>query len=499
MKVLNAAQMHQLDAYTQEIEHISSLQLMERAATAFVDYFIQQISVEQEVWIFCGKGNNGGDGLAIARLLILRGFTVKPFLLNIGLLSDDCAANLEILMPLVSVNDLSTEDDIPAISNNVVIVDALLGSGLNKEVTGIYARLIDAINTSHTTVYSVDVPSGMYCDYPAKHTSIIKADYTLTFHAPKLMFFLSDNESYTGVWHVLDIGLKEEGTEHVAANYFYTNAIIIQSLIHKRPVFSNKGTFGKALLIVGSKGMMGAAALSSKACMRSGVGLVCAHIPACGVEILQSLLPEAVLSIDTQDAVVSQLPNLKPYNAIGIGSGLGEHTLTVTALKELLEVIDALPLVIDASALNILASHTELMKYIPPNSILTPHPKELERLAGITFENSWERLLKGIELAKAMQVIIVLKGAYSAVIMPTGVVHFNSTGNSGMATAGSGDVLTGIITALLAQGYVPEDAAKIGVFAHGYAGDVAAKKISKSAMIASDIVDHLSDFFLAFE
>jgi hydroxyethylthiazole kinase-like uncharacterized protein yjeF len=498
MKVLNAAQMHQLDLYTQDVEHISSLQLMERAATAFVDYFIQQISIEQEVWIFCGKGNNGGDGLSIARLLILQGFKVKPFLLKIGLLSDDCAANLEALIPLVTVSDISAENNIPVMPNNVVIVDALLGSGLNKEVTGKYAKLIDTINTSHATVYSVDVPSGMYCDYPAKHTSIIKADHTLTFHAPKLMFFLSDNESYTGAWHLLDIDLKEEGTEHIATNYFYTTDSDIRSLMRKRPVFSNKGTFGKALLIVGSKGMMGAAALSSKACMRSGVGLVCAHIPACGVEILQTLLPEAVLSVDVQDGIVSQLPDLKPYSAIGIGSGLGEHALTVTALKELLEDVHA-PLVIDASALNILAVHPELMKQIPPNSILTPHPKELERLAGITFENSWERLLKGIELAKTLQVIIVLKGAYSAVIMPTGVVHFNSTGNSGMATAGSGDVLTGIITSLLAQGYATEDAAKIGVFAHGYAGDAAAKKISKSAMIASDIVDHLSDFFLAFE
>jgi hydroxyethylthiazole kinase-like uncharacterized protein yjeF len=498
MKVLNAAQMHQLDAYTQEIEHISSLQLMERAATVFVDYFIQEISAEQEIWIFCGKGNNGGDGLAIARLLILKGFTVNIFLLKVGLLSNDCTANVKTLIPLIAVNDIGKEDDIPAIPNNVVIVDALLGSGLNKEVTGIYARLIDAINTSHATVYSVDVPSGMYCDYPAKHTSIIKADYTLTFHTPKLMFFLSDNESYTGAWHVLDIGLKEEGTEHVVTNYFYTTDSDIRLLMHKRSVFSNKGTFGKALLIVGSRGMMGAAALSSKACMRSGVGLVCAHIPACGVDILQTLLPEAVLSIDVQETVVSQLPDVKVYSAIGVGSGIGEHALTVIALQKLLEDVDA-PMVIDASALNILASHPELMKHIPANSILTPHPKELERLAGITFENSWERLLKGIELAKAMQVIIVLKGAYSAVIMPTGVVHFNSTGNSGMATAGSGDVLTGIVTSLLAQGYSPEDAAKIGVFAHGYAGDAAAKKISKSAMIASDIVDHLSDFFLAFE
>ena len=498
MKVLNAAQMNQLDVYTQEEEQISSLQLMERAAIAFVNYFVQHISVEQEVWIFCGKGNNGGDGLAIARLLVLKGFRVKPYLLNTGLLSEDCAANLESIRSLVDVNTITSQEEMPAIHKDIVIVDALLGSGLNKEVTGLYATVIDAINASNATVYSVDIPSGLYCDYPAKHSSIIKADYTLTFHTPKLMFFLSDNESYTGVLHVLDIGLKEAGTEHLATNYYYSRDSDIKLLMRKRPVFAHKGTFGKALLIVGSRGMMGAAALSSKACVRSGAGLVCAHIPACGVAVLQTLLPEAVLSIDADDFVVSHLPDVKLYNAIGIGCGIGEHEQTSILLAELLEGVN-IPLVIDASALNILASHPELIKNIPPNSILTPHPKELERLAGITFENSWERLLKGIELAKKLQVVIVLKGAYSAVIMPTGVVHFNSTGNSGMATAGSGDVLTGIITSLLAQGYTSEDAAKIGVFAHGYAGDAAANRLSKSAMIASDIVEHLSDFFRVFE
>ena len=498
MKVLNAAQMHQLDDYTQEVEHITSLQLMERAATVFVDYFIEQISVSRDVWIFCGQGNNGGDGLAIARLLIQKGFTVKPFLIHTGVLSADCNSNLEKLIPLVSITYLVVEEDIPSIPQNIVLVDALLGSGLNKEVSGLYAAVIDVINASKAMVYSVDIPSGLYCDYPAKHDSIVHANHTLTFHAPKLMFFLSDNETYTGTWQVLDIGLQNEGAEHIITNYFYTTNANIRLLMRARPVFSHKGTFGKALLIAGSKGMMGAAVLASSACLRSGSGLVCAHVPGIGINTMQVSLPEAILSIDSHEDVVTVLPDITGYNAIGIGSGLGEHALTADLVENLLLQTDR-PLVLDASALNILAAHPEWMKDIPENSILTPHPKEFDRLVGGTFNTSWDRLLKGIEFAKKLRVIIVLKGAYTAVIIPTGQVYFNSTGNSGMATAGSGDVLTGILTSLLARGYAPEDAAKIGVFAHGYAGDAAARKRSKSSMIASDIVEHLGAFFLEFE
>ncbi|WP_018342700.1 bifunctional ADP-dependent NAD(P)H-hydrate dehydratase/NAD(P)H-hydrate epimerase [Cytophaga aurantiaca] len=498
MKILTAAQIHELDLYTQEVEGITSLELMERAANAFVAWFTKHTSFQKEVWVFCGRGNNGGDGLAIARLLINRGYKVKSFILKTGAPTPDCAANLDRLTQLGAVASIVQAEDIPNIPKHVLIVDALLGSGLNREVTGIYATVIDRINASDAVVYAVDVPSGLYSDYPAKHSSIITADHTITFQAPKLMLFLADHEAYTGSWHVVDISMKLEGTADLLSEYYYTDAAVVHSMIRKRPVFSHKGTFGKVLLIAGSKGMMGAATLAARAILRSGAGLLCVHIPSSGVDIVQTLIPEAILSIDPNTEVVTELPETEEFSAVGIGVGLGEHPYTADVLEELL-VSSIHPLVIDASALNILAIHPHWTTHIPPNSILTPHPKELERLAGIKLQNSWERLHKAIELAKKMQVIIVLKGAYTAVVMPTGAVHFNSTGNSGMATAGSGDVLTGIITSLLAQGYTPEEAAKIGVFAHGYAGDAAARIHSKPGMIASDIIDHLSAFFLEFE
>ncbi len=498
MKILTAAQIHELDLYTQEVEHITSLTLMERAAEAFVNWFTKHTSYSKEVWVFCGRGNNGGDGLAIARLLLNRGYKIKPFVVKSGPLTNDCAANLTRLEQQIGVTCITGIEDIGKIPEGILIVDALLGSGLNREVTGVYAALIDRINASENTVYAVDVPSGLYSDYPAKHASIITADHTITFQMPKLMLFLADHETYTGAWHIVDIGLKMEGTADLLSEYNYTDASVIRSMIRKRPVFSNKGTFGKVLLIAGSKGMMGAATLAARAVMRSGAGLVCVHIPESGIDILQTLIPEAILSIDSNKDVVADLPVIEGYSAIGIGVGLGEHAYTAEVLEELLLKASS-PLVIDASALNILAAHPQWITHIPANSILTPHPRELERLAGMKFQNSWERLHKAVELAKKMQVIIVLKGAYTAVVLPTGAVHFNSTGNSGLATAGSGDVLTGIIASLLAQGYNPEDAAKIGVFAHGYAGDSAAEVLSKAAMIASDVIEHLHTFFLEFE
>lgn len=498
MKILNAAQIHQLDLYTQEAEHITSLTLMERAAEAFVGWFTKHTSLKKEVWVYCGRGNNGGDGLAIACLLINRGYKIKPFIVKSGALTPDCQANLERLEKMTPVTSIVKEEDITKIPTNILIIDALLGSGLNRPVTGVYAAIIDKINASENPVYAVDVPSGLYSDYPAIHAAIITADHTITFQMPKLMLFLSDHEAFTGQWHIVDIGLNMEGAKDIVSDYSYTDAAVIRKMIRKRPVFSHKGTFGKVLLIAGSKGMMGAATLAAKSILRTGAGLVCVHIPGSGVDIVQTLIPEAILSIDPNKEVVTELPEIDEYSAIGIGVGLGEHPYTADVLEELL-VSTVEPLVIDASALNILSTHPHWITHIPPNSILTPHPRELERLAGIKFKNSWERLHKAIELAKKMQVIIVLKGAYSAVVMPTGVVHFNSTGNSGLATAGSGDVLTGIITSLLAQGYSPSDAAKLGVFAHGYAGDAAALVKSKAGMIASDIIEFLPQFFLDFE
>ncbi len=491
MKILTASQIREWDAYTIANEPIASLDLMERAAQAFVRCFTDRFVNTRPVVVICGKGNNGGDGLAIARILSEKSFNVKVCILEYTTLgSADFEENLIRLGNHLQPYYITQLSDLAEIDSAAVIIDALLGSGLSRPVSGMPEETIRLINSLPNKVVSVDIASGLYTDRANGETdAILEPDYTITFQLPKLAFMLPKNAKFTGEWHSVEIGLSETFLRNAPTQLFYTDKAAAEKLIRTRGKFSHKGTFGHALLIAGSYGKMGAAVLCARSCLRSGVGLLTIHIPECGYDIAQIAAPEAMVIADNEQKYITELPDLKSYSAIGIGPGIGKEPLTARILDNLLTSANA-PLVIDADALNLISENNALLKKLPPNTILTPHPKEFERLAGTT-ENEYERLALGQNFARKHQVIICLKGANTAVILPNGDVHFNSTGNPGMSTGGTGDVLTGVIAALLAQGYEPHEAAIFGVYQHGLAGDRAAEIKGQSALIASDVIDQL--------
>jgi NAD(P)H-hydrate epimerase len=491
MKIFNVEQIRSLDTYTIQNEPISSLDLMERASNAFIRWFCNQFVNTRPVRIFCGKGNNGGDGLAIARILSTHSYDVKVYIAEYSAnATPDFQSNLERLQNHLKPESIHRIADFPSIAPNAICIDALLGSGLSRPVEGLLAEIIGSLNKLPNNLVSVDIASGLYADKPnGKGDTIIEPDFTVSFQLPKLAFMLPQNATYTGDWHLVDIGLSENYIRKTPTPLHYTDKQTAEELIKPRQKFSHKGTYGHALLIAGSFGKMGAAVLSGKACLRSGIGLLTMHSPGCGYDILQISIPEAMAVMDNNHKTISQLPELDAYSAIGIGPGIGQDEATVKVMEQLLETIKV-PLIIDADGLNILSQNRSLLDKLPENTILTPHPKEFQRLAGES-KNEYERLELGKDFARKYRVIICLKGANTAVILPNGDIHFNSTGNAGMATGGTGDVLTGIITSLLAQKYSPEHAAILGVYEHGLAGDRAAERKGQSALIASDVVDCL--------
>lgn len=491
MKIFNVAQIREMDACTIASEPISSIDLMERASQAFVRWFCNLYVNTRPIAVFCGQGNNGGDGLAIARILSACGYDVSAYIIEYSTqASADFQANLTRLNQHLSPSHIHSKDDVPQIAKSVVCIDALLGSGLSRPVDGLLADVINRINALPNRVVSVDIASGLYTDRPNSDSdTIIEPDYTITFQLPKLAFMLPQNAQYVGEWHVIDIGLSQDYISNTPTPFYYTDKRSAEKRIRPRQKFSHKGTYGHAVIIAGSFGKMGAAVLSGRACLRSGAGLLTMHVPACGYEITQISVPEAMATVDDADRQITRLPDLASATAVGVGPGLGQAPETVKVLEKLLNEVKV-PLVIDADALNILSGNRHLLDKLPEGTILTPHPKEFQRLAGQSA-NEYERLEDGRAFASKYKVIICLKGANTAVILPNGEVHFNSTGNPGMATGGTGDVLTGIITSLLAQKYAPADAAILGVYQHGLAGDRAAEARGQTALIASDVVEHL--------
>lgn len=497
MKILTPSQIRALDAYTIAHEPIKSIDLMERAANAFVTWFTKQFPSVQHrpINIFCGPGNNGGDGLAIARLLNRKHYSVEVFICQIGeKRSSDFEKNLKRIpsrrgLPVTTIKE---QDNLPNFEKKEIIIDAIFGSGLNRAITGYWATLIDHINAFPNETVSVDIPSGLFAE-ATTDSAVIHATYTLSFELPKRAFFFPENQDKLGSCYIQPIGLNQQFIHaEKATNYLITRSFV-QSLLKNRAKFSHKGTFGHALLMVGSLGKMGAAILTTKACLRSGVGLVTVHAPKCGYTILQLGCPEAMTSIDAQENYLSEYPDISNYKTIGIGCGIDQSTETAKMLLSLLKKVD-FPMVLDADALNILSKNQDALKDIPANSILTPHPKEFERLFGKTA-NDFARNELQLAKAKALNCIILLKGANTAIAFPDGTCYFNSTGNPGMATGGSGDVLTGILTGLLAQGYTPNSAVILGVYLHGLAGDLAAKEIGEESLIAGDLVDYIGKGF----
>lgn len=496
MKILTAEQIRALDACTIAQEPISPIDLMERAALTFVHWLTGRFNdTDRLVCIFVGPGNNGGDGLAAARLLHQRSYNVYLYRCHIGsAVSDDFQANWERLpaQDTIPVTDLHSGDPMPDLPKGALLIDAIFGSGLNRPLSGYWAELIAAINAAPVIRVAIDVPSGLFTDGPSEG-ACVEADHTFSFELPKLAFFFAENQHRIGEWTTGSIGLDASFIGQSETPFFYLDRPMVQPLLHTRRRHDHKGTFGHALLLMGSYGKTGAAILAARACLRSGVGLVTTHVPHSAYWPLQTAVPEAMVSGDAGEYFLSTLPDLKPYNAIGAGCGWGQETVTAQMLRQLIESRRQ-PLVLDADALNLLAKDQELLYRLPENSILTPHPKEFERLFG-TAANGFERNALQRRMATALNVIIVLKGAHTCIAAPDGACYFNSTGNPGMATGGSGDVLTGIITGLLAQSYPPLEAALLGVWLHGLAGDLAARDLGYEALLAGDIVDYLGAAF----
>jgi len=491
MKILTADQVRAADSHTIENEPISSIDLMERAAVAFTESFLTLPLSPLPVLIICGPGNNGGDGLAIARLLSERNYQVEVWLIRLGAdLSEDCSTNLTRWQRIGKVVEIHQSGQLPAPDNQKVIIDALFGSGINRGITGLAAEVINYINQCKCQVVAVDMPSGLFADRPSPGDgAITKAQYTLSFQVPKLAFFLPENYQYVGTWKVVDIGLHQQFIQDQQSNYFTIDQNSLPKPSGPVSMFSHKGSFGHALLVTGSQGKMGAAILSSRAALRAGLGLLTVHIPACGYTALQTAVPEAMCSIDHQQQWISDIVDADNYKAIGVGPGIGQNPATVEAFSNLLKKCDC-PMVIDADGLNILSAKPSLLEKLPGNSILTPHPGEFVRLVG-AFTNDFQRLEMQQQFAKKYQVILICKGAFTTVALPNGAVYFNTTGNSGMATAGSGDVLTGLITGLLSRSANPVLAALAGVYIHGTAGDLAADEHTAVSMVAGDIIEHI--------
>jgi len=497
MKIFRADQVREIDAYTIDQEPVASIDLMERAALRLAGWYVRHFHTDRKVVIVAGPGNNGGDALAMARLLAESQYRIECYLLKFGELSKDCLLNLERLVEqsLVSLVELGDKDPMPEISTSDVVVDGIFGSGLTRKVTGFPGKIISHINVQAETVIAIDIPSGLYGEDNTDndYSQVIQASYTLTFQFPFLSFFFDTNHSYVGHWRVHDIMLHPDGIEGTATPYRCIESQHIKALLPRREKFAHKGTFGHALLISGCYGMMGAALLTGEAALRSGSGLVTLHIPRFGYNIIQTGFPEALVSLDRSDILFSEPPDLAPYTAIGIGPGLGCKSNSGKGLKMLLDRAKV-PLVIDADGLNILSQHPEWYELLPKESILTPHPKEFDRLAG-SSENSYQRHLKQMEFARKYRVVVVLKGAYTGIASPDGSYCFNTSGNPGMGTGGSGDVLTGLITGLMAQGMKSVDAALAGVYLHGLAGDLAVEASSEEALIAGDMLLYLGEAF----
>lgn len=501
MKIFTSNQIKELDQYTIDNEPIKSIDLMERAAKATASAIAETFGNNTRIVVFAGPGNNGGDALAVARLLASKQYPVTAFLFNVkGTLSENCEKNARRAVDcgyLQQYTEVRQEFDPPLLDDKTVIVDGLFGTGLDRPLSGGFASLVKYINQMPAKVVSIDIPSGLTADGIglSDHNHIVKADITLTFQQPKLSFFMADVQNYLGQVRVLDIGLSKTYIANATPLYTTLEDNTVRSLMRPRPDFANKGTMGHALLIAGSYGMAGAAILASRACLRSGVGKLTTHVPQCNCVVTQMAVPEAVVQIDNDSQHFSDLMISDTYDSIGIGPGIGQSEETAIAMMAHLRK-SSVPMVLDADALNIIASHQAWQADLPKGLILTPHPGEMDRLLGGRCHSDAERLRKTRDIAQQWQAYIILKGHYSALCTPEGHVVFNTTGNSGMATAGSGDVLTGILTALLARGYSAKEACLLGMYLHGLAGDMAAIKMGKESLIASDIIDSLPQAFM---
>jgi NAD(P)H-hydrate epimerase len=498
MKIFRCEQIRDIDNYTIRFEPVASADLMERAAGQLFSWYISRFERSRKIFVFAGPGNNGGDGMALARMLSASRYDVEVHYVQFtDKRSPDWEINRLRLQAEtdVSLKFLENPGQFPVISSGDIIIDAVFGSGLTRSAEGLAAEVIRVINRIDCTKIAIDIPSGLFGEDNSsnEHENIVRADYTLTFQFPKLSFLFAENYRYTGEWFVLPIGLHQDAIRDTPSSYTLLGKSDVIPLLKKRNRFDHKGNYGHGLLVSGSAGKIGACVLGAGAALRSGIGLLTCHVPSCGTAVIQSSVPEAMVRSDPSVEYISNTGDTGLFSATGVGPGLGTGAETEVALFHLLSECDK-PLIIDADALNILSVNKEWLTLLPPDTILTPHPGEFERLAGKTG-HGYARLTRQIEFSLEHKCIVVLKGAYTSITTSDGKVFFNSTGNPGMATAGSGDVLTGILLSLLAQGLLPVNAAMLGVFLHGLAGDIAAEESCYESIVASDIINCLGKAF----
>lgn len=503
MKIFTSAQIQELDKYTIDHEPVKSIDLMERAAKALTTAIMQEWTERTPVVVFAGPGNNGGDALAVARMLAAEKFSVSVYLFNIhNKLSENCEINKQRLIDgkKARFTEINLNFDPPALKAGTLVVDGLFGTGLDKPLMGGFASLVKYINQSSARVVSLDVPSGLMCEDNSYNirTNIIHADLTLTLQQKKLAMLMPDMQAFLGQVKVLDIRLSPDYIRNTEAPYRILEEAELRPRMRLRDDFAHKGTMGHALIIAGSYGMAGASVLATKACLRAGTGKVTVHTPKRNYNIMQISVPEAVLQMDHEETYFSESVESDEFDSLGIGSGLGHNESSAIALIGQIKRTSC-PIVVDADALNILGNHQAWIQQLPQGIILTPHPAEFDRLAGTASNSSYERLMRARELAEHLSGYILLKGHYTALCLPDGHIVFNPTGNSGMATAGSGDVLTGILTGLLARGYKQADACMLGMYLHGLAGDLAVRETGKECLLASDIIRFMPQAFQRLE
>ena len=505
MKILTAAQIRQLDQATTHEQRTTSTELMERAATAVAGWLLRHYDPRHtpDILLLCGPGNNGGDGLALARLLYQAGYPVRLALLPAARYSDDYQHNHHVLPKVIPIQELGPES-LPDIRPETLVIDALFGTGLTRPLADTAAAVVRHLNEHHARVVAIDLPSGLLADAPQPEADapVVRATHTVSFGPPKLAFLLPQNAEYVGQWHLEDIRLSRSFIEQADTPWHFTGlpappegwpqepAARPEIQLPKRSKFAYKNTFGHALLLAGSRGKVGAAVLSSGACLRGGAGLLTVAVPGCGYDIIQTTRPEAMCLADKEADFISELPDLQPYQAVAIGPGLGQNDASRAVLERLLREAKV-PLVLDADALNMLGAHRELLDLLPENTVLTPHIGEFARLTEKT-QDDYHRLDLLRAFAQKYRCLVVLKGAYTATAAPDGQVYFNGTGNPGMGTGGSGDVLTGLVLALRAdQRLDPLLATRLAVLAHGHAGDLAAAETGEAGLLAGDLVAHI--------
>ncbi|MEZ4797817.1 MAG: NAD(P)H-hydrate dehydratase [Flavobacteriaceae bacterium] len=498
MKIFAKEQIYEGDRLTAEKQNISSTELMERAGMQIFNWLHTRMQGAQvPIHVFCGIGNNGGDGLVVARQLITHGYNVFTYVVNCSdKRSKDFLVNYDRIKTVTKKwpTLLGCEDEFPTIHKDDIIVDAVFGIGLNRPVDDWVKALFLHFKKSRAFTLSIDMPSGLFADkVPDTQNDVVRANHTLSFASPKLVFFLPDTAKYTQQWEILDIGLDMEFLYTTQTEAELIGKFEVLPLYKPRKKFDHKGTYGHALIIGGSYGKIGSVVLASKAVMSSGAGLVTAYVPRCGDIVLQSSFPEAMVISDKNELIISNIDfDLQP-KAIGIGVGMGTDKQTVSAFEAFL-IANTVPLIIDADGINMLSNKKALLKLLKPNTVLTPHPKELERLIG-KWNDDFDKLKKVKAFSKKYNIVVVIKGAHT-IIVQNDKLYINSTGNPSLATAGSGDVLTGIITGLISQGYEPIIASIFGVYLHGRAADIAVVSFGYQSLIASHIIEYLGEAYI---